>query len=72
MTRDVSLLAYLPPFMQDFTEIAATLNAEDPEFVIVWDSADRVLKTSSSQLLMNTAFQGLKNPENSSFQRRYA
>ncbi len=44
MTRDVSLLAYLPPFMQDFTEIAATLNAEDPEFVIVWDSADRVLK----------------------------
>lgn len=44
MTRDVSLLAYLPPFMQDFTEIAATLNAEDPQFVIVWDSADRVLK----------------------------
>lgn len=44
MTRDVSLLAYLPPFMQNFTEIAATLNAEDPEFVIVWDSADRVLK----------------------------
>lgn len=44
MTRDVSLLAYLPPFMQDFTEIAATLNAEDPEFVIVWDSADKVLK----------------------------
>lgn len=44
MTRDVSLLAYLPPFMQDFTEIAATLNAEDPEFVVVWDSADRVLK----------------------------
>lgn len=44
MTRDVSLLAYLPPFMQGFTEIAATLNAEDPEFVIVWDSADRVLK----------------------------
>ena len=44
MTRDVNLLAYLPPFMQDFTEIAVTLNAEDPEFVIVWDSADRVLK----------------------------
>lgn len=44
MTRDVSLLAYLPPFMQNFTEIAATLNAEDPEFVIAWDSADRVLK----------------------------
>lgn len=44
MTRDVSLLAYLPPFMQDFTEIAATLNAEDPEFVIMWDSADKVLK----------------------------
>ena len=43
MTRDVNLLAYLPPFMQDFTEIAATLNAEDPEFVIMWDSADRVL-----------------------------
>lgn len=44
MTRNVKLLNYLPPFMQDYREIAETLNAEDPEFVLVWNGAERVLK----------------------------
>ncbi len=44
MTRDVNLLTYLPSFMTKFKEIAATLDAENPEFVLVWKAADRVLQ----------------------------
>lgn len=44
MTRTVDLVKYLPQFMQDFKEIDETLEAENPEFVISWDAADRVLK----------------------------
>lgn len=43
MSCDVDLLAYLPLFMQDFTEIAKTLNAENPEFEIAWEAAHQVL-----------------------------
>lgn len=44
MIREVNLVSYLPPFMQDFKEISAALNAENPEFTVVWSAADRVLK----------------------------
>lgn len=44
MIREVDLLNYLPLFMQDFKEIAVTLEAENPEFVLVWTAADQVLK----------------------------
>lgn len=44
MIRDVNLLSYLPPFMTKFKEIAAALDAENPEFVLVWKAADRVLQ----------------------------
>jgi hypothetical protein len=44
MIRDVDLLSYLPSFMTKFKEIAATLDAENPEFVLVWKAADRVLQ----------------------------
>ena len=44
MNRKVDLLAYLPPFLQEFKEIKETLEAENPEFVLVWNGADRVLK----------------------------
>lgn len=43
MTRNVDLAAYLPPFMADFREMDAALTAENPEFKIVWDAAERVL-----------------------------
>jgi hypothetical protein len=43
MIRDVDLVSYLPPFMADFKEISVTLEAENPEFRIVWEAADRVL-----------------------------
>lgn len=44
MIREVNLVSYLPPFMQEFKEVSAALNAENPEFTLVWSSADRVLK----------------------------
>lgn len=43
MIRDVDLTAYLPPFMQEYREPMEALNAENPEFTIVWEAADRVL-----------------------------
>lgn len=44
MTKTVDLISYLPPFMADFKEISVTLEAENPEFVLVWNAADRVLQ----------------------------
>ena len=43
MIREVSLVSYLPPFMQDYKEPAAALEAENPEFTLVWKAADKVL-----------------------------
>ena len=43
MTREVDLVSYPPPFLAEFKEIAVTLEAENPEFVLVWDAAERVL-----------------------------
>lgn len=43
MTREVDLVSYLPPFLAEFKEIAVTLEAENPEFVLVWNAAERVL-----------------------------
>lgn len=44
MIRDVDLVSYLPPFIAEFQEINQTLTAENPEFKIVWQAADRVLQ----------------------------
>ena len=44
MIREVDLVSYLPPFMAEFREIAVTLEAENPEFVLVWKAAERVLQ----------------------------
>lgn len=43
MTRKVDLVSYLPLFMADFKEMSVTLEAENPEFVLIWKGADRVL-----------------------------
>lgn len=44
MIREVALVDYyLPPFMQTYKEPVATLDAEQPEFQLVWKAADRVL-----------------------------
>lgn len=44
MIREVDLVSYLPPFLADFKETAVTLEAENPEFRLVWEGTDRVLK----------------------------
>ncbi len=44
MIREMDLVSYLPVFMRNYREPAAALEAEDEEFEIVWDTADRVLR----------------------------
>lgn len=44
MIRDVDLISYLPPFMQTYKEPVAALEAENPEFYIIWSAADKVLR----------------------------
>ena len=44
MIREVGLTSYLPPFMAEYKEINAALTAEDPEFRLLWNAADRVLQ----------------------------
>lgn len=43
MIREVDFVSYLPPFMAEYKEINLALEAENPEFVLVWKAADRVL-----------------------------
>lgn len=43
MIREVDLVSYLPPFLQEYKEQNNALTAENPEFTIVWNAADRVL-----------------------------
>ena len=42
--RTVDLVSYLPPFVAEYKEIRETLTAENPEFNLLWDAMDRVLK----------------------------
>lgn len=44
MIRNVDLVSYLPPIMAEFQEYRATLEAENPEFVLVWNATDQVLQ----------------------------
>ncbi len=44
MIREVDLVSYLPPFLAEFKELSAALEAENPEFILVWDSINKVLK----------------------------
>lgn len=43
MIREVDLVSYLPPFMQNYKETVAALEAENPEFAIIWKATDKVL-----------------------------
>lgn len=43
MIREVDLVSYLPPFMQNYKETVAALNAENPEFLVIWKATDKVL-----------------------------
>ena len=44
MAREIDLVSYLPPFMAELKEMAVVLEAENPEFVLVWEAASQVLR----------------------------
>lgn len=46
MIRDVDLVSYFPPYLKEFKEMTVTLEAENPEFVLVWTAADRTLNNA--------------------------
>ena len=39
-----TLVSYLPPFMQSYKEPVAALEAENPEFSLMWSATDRCLR----------------------------
>ena len=43
MVREVNLVSYLPPYLQIYKEQVAALQAEDPEFILIWDAVDHCL-----------------------------
>ena len=43
MIREVDLTSYLPEFMKTYREPVAALQAMDPEFVLLWNGADKIL-----------------------------
>lgn len=43
MVRDVDLVSYLPPFLQEYKENVAALTAENPEFTLIWNAQNKVL-----------------------------
>lgn len=46
MIRDVDLVSYFPPYLKEFKEMTVALEAENPEFVLVWTAADRILNNA--------------------------
>lgn len=44
MIKEVDLASYLPPFIAELKEIRTALDAENPEFALVWKAADQTLK----------------------------
>ncbi len=40
--REVDLVSYLPDFMKDYKELSAALEAENPEFDLIWSAVDKV------------------------------
>ena len=49
MIRNTDLVSYLPPFLADIRELKAALEAEDPEFELVWKAADKILSNEFIQ-----------------------
>jgi hypothetical protein len=43
MIREVDLVSYFPPYLKEYKEQVAALEAVNPEFSIVWNAADQVL-----------------------------
>lgn len=60
MVREVNLLSYLPSYLQKYQEVQVTLNAEDPEFILVWNATDRTLY---NEFIMTANEQGITRYE---------
>lgn len=43
MIREVDLVSYLPLFMTEYKQIRTALEAENPEFCMIWRAADQTL-----------------------------
>lgn len=44
--KEIDLLSYLPPFLREYEETKAALNAENPEFKLLWEQAGKALDSS--------------------------
>ena len=44
--REIDLLSYLPPFLREYDETKTALDAENPEFKLLWEQSARVLDGS--------------------------
>lgn len=42
--KEINLLSYLPRFLQEYDETKAALDAENPEFRLLWELSDEVLR----------------------------
>ena len=42
--RNIDLLSYLPNFLREYDETKAALDAENPEFKLLWEQSDEVLR----------------------------
>lgn len=44
--KEIDLLSYLPPFLREYDETKAALDAENPEFELLWERVGEVLDSS--------------------------
>lgn len=61
MSREISLIDYLPPFLQGYREIQAIMTAENPEFQAVSDEGQVVLDNT---FIMHCDEKGISRFEN--------
>lgn len=58
--REANLLAYLPPIIRNARELVAVTDAENPEFELVFDTSEQVLK---NQFIHDSNIDGIKRYE---------
>lgn len=58
--RQADLAAYLPTFMAEYEEINKALTAENPEFTLLWEEKEKVLK---NQFILTADSMGLSRFE---------
>ncbi|MBD5103713.1 MAG: DUF2313 domain-containing protein, partial [Ruminococcaceae bacterium] len=44
--KEIDLLSYLPQFLREYEETKSALDAENPEFELLWEQAGEVLNSS--------------------------